>query len=311
MSVVESPAEPEITPLPAPAPPLQRARRFAREVALGFYRHHSFDHAATMSFYFFLGSIPLLVFVGYLFGALTEQDGVQTLTAPLHQVMPPAAAALVEAEVRAMGDGPGAPIAPLSLLGFLVLTSNGVHNLMDVFEMVLGAPSRPWWKQRLLSIGWVLLSLLVVLLTVWLVVFWDHALHGDPGESGSRLARLYLHFRRFLAGTWQRVGIMSVFLTVMALTLAAFFRVSVRHPREIRRRVWPGTLAAILGWMLVSWAFGKYVATIGHYAVYYGSLAAVATLLFWLYLSSLAVLLGAEVNAHLEGVRVRAPPSGR
>ena len=48
--------------------------------------------------------------------------------------------------------------------------------------------------------------------------------------------------------------------------------------------------------------------TIGHYAVYYGSLATVAVILLWLYLTSLALVVGAEVNAQLEGVR-EPPPS--
>ena len=55
--------------------------------------------------------------------------------------------------------------------------------------------------------------------------------------------------------------------------------------------------------MLVSWAFEAYALSIADYALYYGSLAAVAVLLVWLYLTSLALVLGAEMNAQLEGVR--------
>ena len=79
------------------------------------------------------------------------------------------------------------------------------------------------------------------------------------------------------------------------------------HPRGVRRRVWAGTIVALVLWGLVSWAFGTYVKAIADYAVYYGSLATVAVILLWLYLSSLSLLVGAEVNAHLEGMRV---PSG-
>jgi membrane protein len=67
--------------------------------------------------------------------------------------------------------------------------------------------------------------------------------------------------------------------------------------------VWTGTLVALLLWALVSWAFGTYVRTIAHYAVFYGSLATVAVILLWLYLTSLALVVGAEVNAVLEGMR--------
>ena len=85
--------------------------------------------------------------------------------------------------------------------------------------------------------------------------------------------------------------------------LAGFYRFAVEHPSGVKRRVWPGAAAAIGSWLVVSWGFGAYVVSIADYALYYGSLAAVAVLLVWLYLTSLALVLGAEVNAELEGVR--------
>ena len=71
----------------------------------------------------------------------------------------------------------------------------------------------------------------------------------------------------------------------------------------------PGTFVAMTLWAIVSWAFGTYVRTIGDYAVYYGSLATVAVTLLWLYLTSLSLLVGAEVNALLEGTREVSPSS--
>jgi uncharacterized BrkB/YihY/UPF0761 family membrane protein len=85
--------------------------------------------------------------------------------------------------------------------------------------------------------------------------------------------------------------------------LAAFYRFAVVHPAGTRRRVWPGTITAVASWLVVSWVFGLYAVSMASYAVYYGSLAAVAVMLVWLYITSLALVVGAEVNAQLEGVR--------
>jgi uncharacterized BrkB/YihY/UPF0761 family membrane protein len=85
--------------------------------------------------------------------------------------------------------------------------------------------------------------------------------------------------------------------------LAAFYRFAVEHPAGVRRRVWPGTITAVTSWLVVSWVFGLYAVSMASYAVYYGSLAAVAVMLVWLYITSLALVVGAEVNAQLEGVR--------
>jgi membrane protein len=71
----------------------------------------------------------------------------------------------------------------------------------------------------------------------------------------------------------------------------------------VKRRVLPGAVAAVALWMVISWAFGVYVSSLAEYAVFYGSLAAVAVLLVWLWLTSFAILVGAELNAQLEGLR--------
>jgi membrane protein len=74
----------------------------------------------------------------------------------------------------------------------------------------------------------------------------------------------------------------------------------VEHPTGVRRRVWPGTFTAVASWLVVSWGFGLYAVSMSSYALYYGSLAAVAVMMVWLYLTSLSLVVGAEVNAHLE-----------
>ena len=85
--------------------------------------------------------------------------------------------------------------------------------------------------------------------------------------------------------------------------LGAFYWVSVSHTKRVRRRVFPGAALALGLWLVISWGFGLYVRTLSNYAVFYGSLAAVAVLLVWLWLTSLAILVGAELNAQLEGLR--------
>jgi membrane protein len=64
-------------------------------------------------------------------------------------------------------------------------------------------------------------------------------------------------------------------------------------------------LAAVTCWLVMSWAFGVYAASIANYALFYGSLAAVAVLLVWLYLTSMCLMVGVEINAMLEGRRTR------
>jgi uncharacterized BrkB/YihY/UPF0761 family membrane protein len=99
-------------------------------------------------------------------------------------------------------------------------------------------------------------------------------------------------------------GVIALVLALASLcALAAFYRFAVEHPRGVDRRAWPGAIVAFTAWLVVSWGFGLYVASLGRYALFYGSVATVAVLLVWLYLTSWALLIGAELNAQLEGLR--------
>lgn len=290
----------------AELPPLLRVWTLTRRVVRGLFVHHAFDHAATMAFYFFLGTIPLLVFVSLLVGRVVQREGIEELTAPLYRAMPSAASHLLRGELADMAEANAGSIAPISIAGFLWLTTNAVHNLMDIFELLVGAKPRPWWRQRFIALGWVVGMIIAITITAW-VLF---EIHGAATDLSARhLPTLLQRGSDFLTRGWQRFGVMSVFVAMCLVGLAIFYRTSVKHPPGVARKVWTGTFVALLLWALVSWAFGTYVQRIAHYAVFYGSLATVAVILLWLYLTSLALVVGAEVNAVLEGMRDEAAPA--
>jgi membrane protein len=106
----------------------------------------------------------------------------------------------------------------------------------------------------------------------------------------------------------ERVLMFSFTIVAAVAGLCAFYRFGVSYGRGVRRRVLPGAVAAVASWILVSWGFGLYLRTLASYTVYYGGLAAVAVLLVWLWLVSLAILVGAELNTQLEGLRDELPP---
>ncbi|MDB4968317.1 MAG: Inner rane protein YihY, formerly thought to be RNase [Myxococcales bacterium] len=281
-----------------------RLLTLVRHVVRGLFVHHAFDHAATMAFYFFLGTIPLMMMAGLIVGRVLAGAGAENLLAPLYRVLPEVARELVRSEVGDIAAASGASLAPLSLLGFLWLTSNGFHNLMDVFELLIAAKPRVWWRQRVIAMVWVAATLTAALASVALlaaVLGWTAGIR-DAGQVPILVRRVRI------GPSWQAAGVLLAFVGVMLLGVAAFYRVAVVHPRGVRRRVWPGAIVAMSLWVAVSWTFSAYVHVIGHYAIFYGGLATVAVTLLWFYLSSLSFVIGAEVNAQLEGVR-DPPPS--
>lgn len=297
-----------------------RWRRFAE----GLRAHNAFEAAAAIAFWFFLSLLPLLVLLGFLVGLVARSRGVDALLTQLLDVVPGAADDIVRHELERMA-GSTASVAPLGVVGYLWTASSGLHNLMDVFEAGARVEPRPWWKQRAIALAWVFLGLATACLLAWMLVKVDSALYASaaspfPSRAQERLQsrspNAVFHLRgalkhRFTTAlhtpTEQLIGTALMLLLGMAL-LAGFYRFAVEHPRGVRRRVWPGTFTAVASWLIVSWGFGLYAVSVSSYALYYGSLAAVAVLLVWLYLTSLSLVVGAEVNAQLEGVHAPVLP---
>jgi len=290
------------------------------------YAHGALDSARLMAFNFFLSVVPLLVLLGFVLGRVVRKRGVEAVVGPLLETIPEASADLVRHELERMAGASTASIAPLGLVMFLWLTSSGIHQMMDVFELAAHAPRRAWWKQRVIALVTVVVGLGAFASAAWALVKGDDYVHRNdtfdlmpaaPAPAGSARATTGTrsakdarpatpakrrHLLSRLHAPWERAVAGGTVLLVGFVGLAGFYRVAVEHRPGVRRRGCQGAVAAIVTWLLISWVFGSYIGSLSTYAVYYGSLAAVAVLLVWLYLTSLSLLLGAEVNARLEGV---------
>ena len=318
----------------------KRAYRAAYRFVDGLRTHNALEAAAAIAFWFFLSLLPLLVLLGFLVGLVARSRGVDALLTPVLDVAPGTAEDILRRELERMA-GSTASVAPLGVVGFLWTASSGLHNLMDVFEIAAKVDPRPWWKQRTIALGWVLLGLATGCLLAWLLVNVDSVLHADdppalapvvatatpigssaptvsqgalpppphsldhlvthPASAASHAKNtLKRRFTKALHTPTEELIATSLMLVLGMVMLAGFYRFAVEHPAGVRRRVWPGTVIAVAIWLLVSWGFGLYAVSMSSYALYYGSLAAVAVMMVWLYLTSLSLVVGAEVNAHLE-----------
>ncbi len=89
-------------------------------------------------------------------------------------------------------------------------------------------------------------------------------------------------------------------LCYFALFLLYALAQDVRQPW---RNIWPGTLAALTAWMAVSWLYAFYVDNIANYSLLYGSIGTVIALMIWLYMSSVVLIMGAELNGTIMSLR--------
>jgi membrane protein len=292
----------------------------ARRFVGGMKAHNALEAAAAIAFWFFLSLVPLLVLLGFLVGRIAARArGVNDLLEPVLELVPGSAEDIVRAELERMSRS-SASVAPVGAVGYLWTASSGLHNLMDVFESAVKVKRRRWWVQRLIALAWVVAGLVAACGLAWALVRMDHALHlhetpilppsskplgpVDPHVlQGPHGAAIRHRVHEALSTPIEQVIASALLLLVGTTFLAGFYRFAVVHPARVRRRVWPGAVTAVVLWLVVSWVFGLYAVSVSTYAVYYGGLAAVAVMLVWLYLTSLSLVVGAEVNVQLEGAR--------
>ena len=282
--------------------PLNRLPRRLVSIVLALDRHAAVQHASAMAFWLFLGLIPLAAILGWALARFAGAEIRQSIVGSVVAVTPQPALALVDEQLHRLVES-AETVAPLSLLGFLWISSGGVHTAIVAIQMAQAGYSRPWWRNRLLAVVFVIAFLLVVTGSTTMLVIASPTFHDLVGGG-------------YVEAWWVQVvryGALPTSALMGTLGAAIFFRLSaIRLDPKIRKRVWPGALVAGLSWVAVSWGFSTYAKSIGRFPIFYGSLAAVALLMLWLWISSFLLLLGSEVNLQIEGTRpTLVPPSVR
>ncbi|MEN9581960.1 MAG: hypothetical protein RJA70_4969 [Pseudomonadota bacterium] len=266
-----------------------------RSIYLNFLKHDGVQLVSAMAFDLFLALIPMLALAGWVVSSVLSGNTEAMDDLSLWLDLAPDD---VKQIVHSHSDRYiGGAMAPVALGGALWLGSGAFNSVMVAFERTLPSDPRSWLTRRAIAISCVLFFLAALSLGAWVSV----QLSGGPGYVMATLRALVSENE---APTHvdtdgpRTVGLLVSSLTI-TLLIAGFFRIGVR--RDVpKRSVWPGT-AVTLGLAAgASYLFSLYAQTLASYALYYGSLAAVAVILVWLWVCSLALLLGAELNVYLE-----------
>ena len=265
-------------------------------VASGLVNRDTLQAASAMAFDLFLAAIPMLALAGWLFAKLSQgSDAVLTSASLLVDLTPQDVRTLIW---RQLGQFSVTAVAPVALVGALWLASSAFNTLMAVLEVTVGAQRRPWWKRRLIALACVIISIFLFMISAILAV----KLAGGPATVARVLARGELPFLDH-ASHFLLLGLVLLSVTTL---LSAFFRIAVIRP-GVRRRVWPGAVLTILTSGGASVGFAYYASHLARFALFYGTLSAVAITLGWLWIMCLTLLLGAELNLQLEDLSVQPP----
>jgi membrane protein len=270
-------------------------RRTVRE----FREDNISDWAAALTYYGVLAIFPALIAAVSILG-LIGHSATQPLLNNLHTVAPGPAKSVFTSAITNLQRSQGAAgvVFIVGLVGALWSASGYVAAFMRASNAIYDiGEGRPIWKTIPVRLGvTVVMMVLLVISAVAVVV---------TGGLAKQVGNL-LGVGSTAVTVWD-IAKWPVLVLIVSLMFSILYWAApnVKQPRF--RWLTPGGVFAVVAWIVVSALFALYVANFGSYNKTYGTLAGVIVFLVWLWISNIAVLLGAELNAELErGRRIAA-----
>ncbi len=288
---------PDPTALPAFPRELERVswRFVVRRTWRKFWIHQCTDLAAGLTYYGVLGVFPGLIVLVSVLGLVGQgQESVATVLEILHRVAPRAITELAEPLLESLVGSRNGWGVVLGVVGALYTISRYIRAFCRALNRIYGVrEGRPIWRleARMLVVT-VVVGVLVISAVALLVI------SGPVADLVGRIAGV----GPTAVFVWDVVKWPAVvIIAVIIVAVLYYVTPNVRQPHW--RWVSVGALLALIIWGVASGAFGVYVANFSRYDATYGSLAGVIVFLVWLWVTNLAVLIGAVLDCELERVR--------
>jgi membrane protein len=269
-----------------------------------FRRDQITDNAAALTYYSLLSLFPALLFCAALLGVFGQQGLIDSAAHYLRSAGAPQQT--VDAVTSALNSAlQQRGTAVVALVIGLATALNGASGafgaagraLNKIFRVEEG---RGFVRHKLNDLLWTLAVMVLALIT-FVLIFLGGGLASDVlgkiglGDTGAEIWRIL---------RWPAA--LLVTMTIYAIVYYAAPNVDVRHFRWIS----PGAVTGVLLWIIVSALFFVYVSNFSSYSATYGAFAGAVILLVWLWVTNLALLFGAELNAVVDLRRARHLPVG-
>ena len=242
---------------------------------------------AGVAFFGFLALFPAIIALVTLYGLFADPAVIAQQVNSL-SAMPSEVRQLIVNQVNSMSRAALGWSAVLSIAIALFSASAGVNNLMTAINIAYDEQDeRNPVVKRLIALGLTLGAIVVIVVMLGLVGVVPPLI--DAAFGNNPVISALLEVARWV-----------LLVVLIAVALAVLYRIAPDRDAPKMRWVSVGAAVATLLWLLASVGFSLYVSTFGNYAKTYGVFAGIVVMLMWLWITSYAVLLGAEINSEAE-----------
>ncbi len=261
--------------------------------------------AAELAYRFFLALFPFVIMLAALSGFIADGLGVENPTQRIinnfASTLPPDTASVLDRQITEVVDKGNVGLISIGLVGALWAAGGGMGALIKALNRAYDVPeTRPFWKKTLLALLMTLSAGVAVMAAFIILVgagAWGEDIAGWIGADSAFAMTLTIV-------RWP----IAVVLIMGAVAL--LYRLAPNIDQKFHF-VSAGAVLFALVWLPATFAFSIYVSNFGSFNATYGALGGVVVLLLWFYVSSVVLLVGAELNAmihaqvDIEGVEDR------
>ncbi|QQZ40737.1 YihY/virulence factor BrkB family protein [Pseudomonas sp. SK3(2021)] len=246
-------------------------------------------YASALAYQMLFSLFPFILFLIALIGFLHLPDFFSWLRLQSELVLPPQALEQVNPVIDQLQQSKGGLLS-VGIVIALYTASAGVRLMMSAMNAAYDVvENRPLWKRFPLSIFYTIGIAGMLLVAAALMVL-------GPQVMGWIAAQVGLE--DFIVTVWTILR-WPVIVILMMVAVALIYYVMPDVKQEFRF-ITPGSVLAVVVWIIASLGFAFYVKTFANYNAMYGSIGAIIVLLLYFYISSAVLLLGAEMNAAIE-----------
>jgi membrane protein len=255
------------------------------------------DIAAMLTYYIVLAIFPMIMFVLTVGLLVVPEHAIQQGLDMATRTMPDQVAALLSQYVRALRSAAGGGLAVVGALLALWAASRGTLALGRGLNVIYGArETRPWWKLQGTAVVTTLVVAVLLLIAMALLA---------AGPAVGRFLAAHFGLGDAFAIVWT-LGRWVLAAALMALVWGILYR-ALPNTDMPRRPFSKGAMVGVAIWVVASLLFALYVHNFGKYEKTYGALGAVIVFLIWTWLSNVALLTGAAIDALLAHRGVHEP----
>lgn len=258
----------------------------AKRAVKDFMRDDMNTYAAALTYRILLAIFPFLIFMLTLLEAIGLTNFFDWLLEQARNAFPPDLYSQFEMIVQQARGGANGGLLSFGLILTLWAASGGVRAAMHAINAAYDVKEeRPIWKKYPLSILFTIGLAVLIVSAVALMLLGPQTMEWLSGQIG--LGDVFVTI-----WAWLRIPV-AIILMMLAVAMIYYFFPNVDQPFQI---VSPGSVVAVITWVLASIGFSYYISNFANYNATYGSLAGVIVLLLYFFISSAVLLLGAEVN---------------